>query len=92
MYHDQYLFINQERSNDDAPYHRGVKVIGPQFGPKFVHDPEWYRHHEPKQIRPSNELVSFTSGKQLMAVRVINKFEEGRFSKKPYLNPPQATA
>jgi len=62
----------------EVPDDRGVQVISSQFGPKFVHDPEWYWHHEPDQIRPSNKLVSLPNGKQLMTVRMaINKFEGG---------------
>ena len=69
MYHDQYYLYAKKGRIDDVPYHRGVKVIGSQFGPKFVHDPEWYGQHEPNQIRPSNELVSFTNGKQFMTCK-----------------------
>jgi hypothetical protein len=50
----------------DMPYDRGIKLIGSQFGPQFVHDPKQYRHHETNQIRPSDELVSFANGKQFM--------------------------
>jgi hypothetical protein len=69
------------------PYDRSVKVIDSQFGPKFVHDPKRYRHHETNQIGPSDELVSFANGEQFMTVRmVINKFG-GRLKIKTYLNP-----
>ena len=47
----------------DAPNDRGVQVIASKFWPQFVHDPEWYWHHEPNQIRPSDKLVSFSNGK-----------------------------
>ena len=75
----------------DAPDNRGVQVIGSKFGPQFIHDPEWYWHHEPNQIRPSNKLVSFSNGKQLMTVKmVINGFQKREL--KRHLNPPQAIA
>ena len=57
----------------DAPNDRGVQVIGSKFWPQFVHDPEWYWHHEPNQIRPRDKLVSFSNGKQLMAVKMVHK-------------------
>ena len=71
----------------NLPKYRGVKVIGPQFGPKFVHDPKRYRHRKTNQIRPSDELVSFSSGKQFMTVRMVtNKFDGERLKIKTYLN------
>jgi hypothetical protein len=78
----------------DAPNDRGVQVIGSKFWPQFVHDPEWYWHHEPNQIRPSDKLVSFSNRKQLMAVKmVINDFRRKGIEKKnSHLNPPQAIA
>jgi hypothetical protein len=75
----------------DVPNHRGVKVIGSQFGPKFVHDPKRYRH-ETNQIRPSNELVSLSNGKQFTTVLMVtNKSDGGRLKIKTYLNA-QTTA
>ena len=72
----------------DVPYHRGVKVVGSQFGPKFVHDPKRYWHHETNQIRPSDELVSFANGKQFMTVRMIaDKLDGGRFKERTTSNP-----
>ena len=53
----------------NVPNDRGVQVIGSQFGPNFVHDPKWYRHHEANQIRPRDKLVSLSNGKQFMAVK-----------------------
>ena len=46
----------------DAPQDRGVKVISSQSRPKLMYDPKWYWHYEPKQIRPSDELVWFSKG------------------------------
>jgi hypothetical protein len=67
----------------DAPNDRGVQVIASKFWPQFVHDPERYWHHEPNQIRPSDKLVSFSNGKQFMAVKmVINKFRRKAIFKK----------
>ena len=74
----------------DAPNDRGVQVIGSKFWPQFVHDPEWYWHHEPNQIRPSDKLVSLPNGKQLMAVKtpVISEFQRRGMKKKKV---PQST-
>ena len=74
----------------DAPNDRGVQVIGSKFWPQFVHDPEWYWHYEPNQIRPSDKLVSFSNGKQLMAVKtVINEriSKEGTKKKGTLIHP-----
>jgi hypothetical protein len=76
----------------DAPNDRGVQVIGSKSWPQFVHDPEWYWHHEPNQIRPSDKLVSFSNGKQLMAVKTVINELRRREWKKRHLNPPQAIA
>ena len=76
----------------DVPYDRGVKVIGSQFGPKFVHDPEWYRHHKTNQIRPSDELVAFANGKQFMTARMVTKQIRRRMKIKYYYLNPQAIA
>ena len=66
----------------DVPYDRGVKVIGPQFGPKFVYDPKRYWHHQTNQIRPSDKLISFTNSKQFMTVRVVtNKIRRREIKK-----------
>ena len=46
-----------------VPDDRGVQVIGSQFGPKLVHDPEWYWHCQSNQICPGDKLVSFANGK-----------------------------
>ena len=74
----------------DIPYHRGVKVIGSQFGPKFVHDPKRYRYHETNQIRPSNELVLLSNGKQFMTVMMVNnKLDGARLKIKPTSTPKQ---
>ena len=54
----------------EVPYQRGVKVIGSQFRPELVHDPKRY-NHETNQIRPSNELVSFSNRKQFITVMII---------------------
>ena len=71
----------------NVPYDWGVKIIGSQFGPKFVHDPKRYRHHKTNQIRPSDELVSFANGKQFMTVSMVrSKFGGGRL-RRTYLNP-----
>ena len=76
----------------DVPDNRGVQVIGSKFWPQFVHDPEWYRHHEPNQIRPGDKLVSFSNGEQFVAVKmVINGISKEGIEKK-HLNPPQAIA
>ena len=72
----------------DAPNDRGVQVIASKFWPQFVNDPEWYWHHEPNQIRPGDKLVSFSNGKQLMAVKmVINKFLRKGIEKGTSIHP-----
>ena len=74
----------------DAPNDRCVQIIGSKSWPQFVHDPEWYWHHEPNQIRPSDELVSFSNGEQLMAVKmVIKEFRRRRLKKKGTLIHPK---
>jgi hypothetical protein len=84
----QYCYEPRE-DKINVPYHRGVKVVGSQFGPKFVDDPKrYYWHHETNQTRPSDELVSFANGKQFMTVRMIaNNFDGGRFKKRTTSTP-----
>jgi hypothetical protein len=71
----------------DVPYDWGVKIIGSQFRPKFVHDPKRHWHHKTNQIRPSDKLVSFANGKQFMTVSMMGSKFVGRMRKEPTSTP-----